>query len=346
MDNSLSWFAYENPDQIQKIYKIINHKSVNEFHLFHTTTLLSSEILSFLNSSINSDLYKNIERLLTDEFPDIEFYTNNIVTLILLDYISRKNVSRIIVDIEPVYNTINTFTVYDIITSFKDIHFFYPDLTIEIYTSEKIDEKYNDYIFNYTTNLFCRTPELYSYYVNMKSTCLLQSTYKNFPKLFYIKFSNTPDNLASNSNSNRNSKLIIHKYKKGITFGTFDLFHFGHDNILKRCRNFCDYLCIGLSSDELNMIKGKNSVDNYEKRKNFIEEAQFGDEIFKEESLEMKNDYVVQTGAEILMMGDDWVGKFDWVSCDVLYMERTPNISTTMLKEQIKNKQKQTITNQ
>ena len=335
MDNSLSWFAYENHDQIQKIYNIINHKSVNEFHLFHTTTLLSSEILSFLNSSINSHLYKNIERLLTDEFPDIEFSTNNIVTFILLDYISRKNVSRIIVDIEPIYHTINTFTVYDIITSFKDIHFFYPDLTIEIYTSEKIDEKYNDYIFNYTTNLFCRTPELYSYYVNMKSTCLLQSTYKNFPKLFYIKFSNTPDNLASNSNS----KLIIHKYKKGITFGTFDLFHFGHDNILKRCRNFCDYLCIGLSSDELNAMKGKNSVDDYEKRKNFIEEAQFGDEIFKEESLEMKNDYVVQTGAEILMMGDDWVGKFDWVSCDVLYMERTPNISTTMLKEQIKNKQ-------
>ena len=53
----------------------------------------------------------------------------------------------------------------------------------------------------------------------------------------------------------------------------------------------------------------------------------------------MKNDYVKQMGAEILMMGDDWVGAFDWVSCDVLYMERTPNISTTMLKEQIKNNQ-------
>ena len=105
------------------------------------------------------------------------------------------------------------------------------------------------------------------------------------------------------------------------------------------CRSFCEYLYIGLSSDELNAIKGKNSVDNYEKRKTVIEEAQFGDEIFKEESLEMKNDYVKQMGAEILMMGDDWVGAFDWVSCDVLYMERTPNISTTMLKEQIKNNQ-------
>jgi glycerol-3-phosphate cytidylyltransferase-like family protein len=84
--------------------------------------------------------------------------------------------------------------------------------------------------------------------------------------------------------------------------------------------------------------KGKTSVDNYEKRKNVIEEVKLGDEIFKEESLEYKNDYVLQKGAEILIMGDDWVGRFDWVSCDVLYMERTPNISTTMLKEQIRNK--------
>ena len=86
MDTSLSWFASENPEQIQKIHNIINHKSVNDFYLSHTNTMLSSEILSFLNNSINSDLYKYIERLLTDEFPDVEFYVNNIVTLILLDY--------------------------------------------------------------------------------------------------------------------------------------------------------------------------------------------------------------------------------------------------------------------
>jgi len=331
MDYSLSWFASENPEQIQKIYNIINHKSVNDFYLFHNTISTSSEILSFLSSSINSNLYKNIEKLLTDEFPNVEFYKNNIVTFILLDYISQNNVSKIIVDI-----TTNIIPIieYDIISSFKDIRFFYPYLITEVYISKKIDEKYNDEIFKYTTNLFCRNTELYHVYVKMKSSSLSQSKYKNFPKLFYIKFSNTHDNVANNSNS----KLLIYKYKRGITFGTFDLFHFGHDNILKRCRNFCDYLFIGLSSDELNAIKGKNSVDNYEKRKNIIEEAQFGDKIFKEESLEYKDDYVKQMDAEILMMGDDWVGKFDWVSCDVLYMERTPNISTSMLKEQINNK--------
>ena len=336
MDYSLSWFASENPDQIQKIYNIINHKSINDFYLFHTTISTSTEILSFLNSNINinSNLYKYIERLLNDEFPDVEFSMNNITTCILLYYISQNNVSKIIVNIAT--NT-NPFIEYDIVTSFKDIRFFYPDLTIEIYISEKIDEKYKDDIFNYTTNIFCRTPTLYSYYVHMKSSCLSQSKYINFPKLFYIKFSNTPDNLDDNSNSNSNSKLITNKYKKGITFGTFDLFHFVHDNILKRCRNFCEYLYIGLSSDELNKVKGKNSIDNYEKRKEVIEEAQFGDEIFKEESLESKNEYVIQRGAEILMMGDDWVGAFDWVSCDVVYMERTPNISTSILKAQIIN---------
>jgi len=332
MDNSLTWFASENPDQIQKIYNIINHKSVNYFYLFHNSTSTSTEILTFLNSNINLHLYKNIERLLNDEFPDIEFSMNNIITLTLLDYISQKNVSRIIIDIAT---DISEVIEYDIISNFKDIRFFYPELTIEIYTSEKIDEKYNDEIFNYTTNLFCRTSKLYNHYVNMKSSSHHISKYKNFPKLFYIKFSNTSDNVANNSNS----KLLIHKYNRGITFGTFDLFHYGHDNILKRCRKFCNYLYIGISSDELNTMKGKKSVDNYEKRKNIIEEAKFGDEIFKEDSLEYKNDYIKQMGAEILMMGDDWVGKFDWVSCDVLYMERTPNISTTMLKEQIKNKQ-------
>ena len=339
MDNSLSWFASENPEQIQKIYSIINHKSVNDFYLFHNTIATSSEILSFLiDNNINSNFYKNFEVNLTNEFPDINFSTNNIVAFILLYYISQNNVSKIIVNIP----TNTTFVVeYGIIIFFKDIRFFYPNLITELYISEKIDKNYDDTI-NYTTNIFCRNIETYEYYVNMKSSSPLslslssssmQNKYKYFPKLFYIKFSNTHDD------HNSNSKLLINKYKRGITFGTFDLFHFGHDNILKRCLQFCEYLCIGLSSDELNVKKGKDSVDDYEKRKEVIEKAQFGDEIFKEDSLEYKDDYIKQMGAEILMMGDDWVGKFDWVSCDVLYMERTPNISTTMLKEQIKNKQ-------
>jgi len=342
MCNSLTWFSQENPEQIQKIYNLIQHKSLTSFYLFHNTVATSGEILNFLNSNnTSSNYYENLETVIKIEFPDVTFSITNITTFILLSYISQNNVSKIIVNITKSITT--PITEYDIVSNFKDIKFFYPNLITEIYICDKVDEKYKDDTFNYTTNIFCRNAELYEYYVNMKSSLLtsLETTYNYFPKLFYIKFANTHDgsDSKSNINGNRNSKLIKNKYKKGITFGTFDLFHFGHDNILKRCMQFCEYLYLGLSSDELNMMKGKTSVDDYEKRKNVIEKLQFCDEIFKEESLEYKDDYVLQKGAEILMMGGDWVGKFDWVSCDVLYIERTPNISTTMLKEQTITKQ-------
>ena len=332
MNSSLSDFASENPEQIQKIYTLIQHKSVTNFYLFHNTLATSNEILHFLNSnSITSKYYKNIVLSIKSEFPDVAFSSVNITTFILLSYISQNNVSKIVVNIPK--NITTPITEYDIVSNFKDIRFFYPNLIIEIYICDKVDEKYDD-IFNYTTNIFCRNTEVYEYYVNMKSTSttLLQSRYNCFPKLFYIKFSNTY------GINDCNSKLITHKYKNGVTFGTFDLFHYGHDNILKRCMQFCEHLCLGLSSDELNEKKGKNSVHKYETRKKIIEDAdeKYVDFIFKEENLEEKNEYVIQVGADILMMGDDWVGKFDWVSCDVLYMERTPNISTTMLKEELK----------
>lgn len=332
MNSSLSDFASENPEQIQKIYNLIQHKSVTNFYLFHNTIATSSEILHFLNSNSTTSSYcKNIEISIKSEFQYVTFSSVNITTFILLSYISQNNVSKIIVNIPK--NITTPISEYDIVSNFKDIRFFYPNLITEIYICNKVDEKYDD-TFNYTTNIFCRNTEVYEYYVNIKSTSTtsLQSRYNCFPKLFYIKFSNIRDS------SDCNSKLITHKYKNGVTFGTFDLFHYGHDNILKRCMQFCEYLCLGLSSDELNEKKGKNSVHKYEKRKKIIEEAdeKYADFIFKEESLEEKNNYVTQMGAEILMMGDDWAGKFDWVSCDVLYMERTPNISTTMLKEQLK----------
>ncbi len=332
MNSSLSDFALENPEQIQKIYNLIQHKSVTNFYLFHNTIATSSEILHFLNSNSTTSSYcKNIEISIKSEFQDVTFSSVNITTFILLSYISQNNVSKIIVNIPK--NITTPISEYDIVSNFKDIRFFYPNLITEIYICNKVDEKYDD-TFNYTTNIFCRNTEVYEYYVNIKSTSKtsLQSRYNCFPKLFYIKFSNIRDS------SDCNSKLITHKYKNGVTFGTFDLFHYGHDNILKRCMQFCEYLCLGLSSDELNEKKGKNSVHKYEKRKKIIEEAdeKYADFIFKEESLEEKNNYVTQMGAEILMIGDDWAGKFDWVSCDVLYMERTPNISTTMLKEQLK----------
>ena len=253
-------------------------------------------------------------------------------TFILLKYIKDNNIKKITVnaDVDEINNDDNNATPhkdnYYSMLCFKDLRMFAPHIITEIYISKKIVNPHYIDALKYTTNMFCKNKEMYKYYSQLKMASSLSSehTAQHFPNLFYIKFHNcgTIDTPV----------FIQDKYDKGITFGTFDLFHYGHNNILTRCKNFCNYLYIGLSSDELNKRKGKNSIDDYEKRKDVIREANYGDEIFKEESLELKNDYVLQTGAKILMMGDDWLGEFDWVSCDVLYMERTPNISTTLLK--------------
>ena len=120
--------------------------------------------------------------------------------------------------------------------------------------------------------------------------------------------------------------------KKIITFGTFDLFHIGHLNILKRAKNQGDYLIVGVSSDELNEKKGKKSIIPLKDRIEIVKSIQYVDEVFIEDSLELKDQYIKNCGADVLVMGDDWKDKFNWVSCNVLYLERTPNISTTLLK--------------
>ena len=262
-------------------------------------------------------------------------------TFILLKYITDNNIKKITFDADinvesnPDNDTTPNKDNYYSMLCFKDLRMFAPHVVTEIYTSKIIvNPQYIDAL-KYTTNMFCKNKELYKYYSELKTAASVSSEHigQQFPNLFYIKFhkhtTETGDDIEE-------PIFIRDKYSKGITFGTFDLLHYGHNNILARCKNFCNYLYIGLSSDELNERKGKNSVDKYEKRKEVIECANLGDEIFKEESLEQKNDYVIQTGAEILMMGDDWIGAFDWVSCDVLYMERTPNISTTLLKTMMK----------
>jgi len=120
--------------------------------------------------------------------------------------------------------------------------------------------------------------------------------------------------------------------KKIITFGTFDLFHIGHLNILERAKNEGDYLIVGVSSDELNEKKNKKSIIPLKDRIRIISALKCVDEVFIEESLEDKDKYINLYNADLLIMGDDWKDKFNWVSCPVKYLERTPNISTTLLK--------------
>ena len=124
----------------------------------------------------------------------------------------------------------------------------------------------------------------------------------------------------------------------GITFGTFDLLHIGHVSILERSRQACDHLIVGVSSDKLNTEKKKSrAVYSEDERLRIISSLRFVDQVFLEESLELKREYIIRHEADILIMGDDWAGLFDFCRdlCEVLYLPRTPNISTTLVKADI-----------
>ncbi|MFM5867647.1 MULTISPECIES: adenylyltransferase/cytidyltransferase family protein [Aeromonas] len=129
------------------------------------------------------------------------------------------------------------------------------------------------------------------------------------------------------------------KGKVVITFGTFDVFHVGHINILERAKEYGDYLIVGVSSDALNMAKkNRYPVYSQNERIKIIRALRCVDEVFIEESLELKMNYIQQYSADVLVMGDDWTGRFDWVKdvCDVVYLPRTPSVSTTEIIEIVK----------
>jgi glycerol-3-phosphate cytidylyltransferase len=127
--------------------------------------------------------------------------------------------------------------------------------------------------------------------------------------------------------------------KKIITFGTFDVFHVGHVRILQRAAALGDHLSVGISSDRFNKSKkGRLPIYSQDDRLEIILALSCVNEVFIEESLELKGDYIKQYKADTLVMGDDWLGKFDEFKslCEVVYMERTPSISTTEIIEVVK----------
>lgn len=125
--------------------------------------------------------------------------------------------------------------------------------------------------------------------------------------------------------------------KRVITYGTFDLLHYGHINLLRRAKMMGDYLIVGLSTDEFNEKKGKKSYFNYEKRKQLLESIRFVDLVIPEESWEQKRSDIVLYQADVFVMGDDWLGRFDELKdiCRVEYLPRTPEISTTKIKSDL-----------
>ena len=129
--------------------------------------------------------------------------------------------------------------------------------------------------------------------------------------------------------------------KKVITYGTFDLLHYGHVNLLQRAKALGDYLIVAISTDEFNWnMKGKKCYFTYEERKRLVEAIRYVDLVIPEESWEQKVTDVDEYKLDTFVIGDDWEGKFDFLKdkCEVVYLPRTPEISTTQIKKDLNKK--------
>ena len=127
--------------------------------------------------------------------------------------------------------------------------------------------------------------------------------------------------------------------KKVITYGTFDLLHYGHINLLKRAKSLGDYLIVGLSTDEFNnKEKNKECYFDYENRKSLLDAVKYVDLVIPEETWEQKVTDIQKYNVDVFVIGDDWKGKFDYledIGIEVLYLPRTKEISTTKIKNDL-----------
>ena len=127
--------------------------------------------------------------------------------------------------------------------------------------------------------------------------------------------------------------------KRVITYGTFDLLHYGHIRILERAKHLGDYLAVGLSTNQFNQEKRKSCYFSYDQRRQLLEAIRYVDLVIPENSWEQKIEDIRTNNIDCFVMGDDWQGKFDFLRehCEVVYLPRTPEISTTMIKSDLKN---------
>lgn len=125
--------------------------------------------------------------------------------------------------------------------------------------------------------------------------------------------------------------------KTVLTYGTFDLFHIGHLNLFKRARALGDKLIVAVSTDEFNATKGKTTLMPFEHRMELVRSVRFVDEVIAESNWDQKISDVQQHKVDIFVMGSDWQGKFDFLTpyCEVVYLPRTDNVSSTDLKKAI-----------
>ncbi|MCP9226745.1 glycerol-3-phosphate cytidylyltransferase [Bacillus mycoides] len=125
--------------------------------------------------------------------------------------------------------------------------------------------------------------------------------------------------------------------KRVLTYGTFDLLHYGHINLVRRAKDLGDYLIVGISTDEFNALKGKESYFKFEERKMLLESIRYVDLVISENTWEQKIEDIIKYEIDVFVMGDDWEGKFDFLKeyCEVVYLPRTEDISTTQIKSEL-----------
>ena len=127
--------------------------------------------------------------------------------------------------------------------------------------------------------------------------------------------------------------------KRILTYGTYDLLHYGHIRLLKRAKELGDYLIVAVSTEEFNELKGKKTYHNYETRKEMLEAIRYVDLVIPEETWEQKVDDVLKYQVDVVVMGSDWAGsdRFEYLKeyCDVVYLDRTEGVSTTKIKKDL-----------
>lgn len=133
--------------------------------------------------------------------------------------------------------------------------------------------------------------------------------------------------------------MVLLIMKRILTYGTFDLLHYGHIRLLKRAKALGDYLIVALSTDEFNALKGKKAYHSYEKRKMMLEAIRYVDLVIPENTWEQKKSDVLNYHVDVVVMGDDWEGsdKFDYLKeyCDIVFLPRTEGVSTTQIKKDL-----------
>lgn len=265
--------------------------------------LLKQIAIQNMKDYIQIEKYKPEDKILQLEYVDyhkIFRYDKE-----FLKYISTNNISTI---------NVQRFWKFQQIAPL--VKFYFPEIKINLFVNSLEDvtntsssfssDSFNYFYLNYATNIFTYNDEIRD---------ILQS-------VVYV-----------------NERPVI-ATAKVITFGTFDLFHKGHENIIDNCKNISENdIIIGVSSDSLNKKKGKKSHDDLETRKRNVKNYSDCKTIFDEESLEQKLEYIKQYDCNILLMGNDWENKFNSNQYECVYLNRTGGISSTMLRNNIKLKE-------